>query len=218
MTLLDCFINTSSFWSRNQGAFLGAFGAGIVAIISAYLSSYLTHKKAIERDLQAIKKNLQKESSDYSGILSLIHTELNAHKSHLSLLINSLKKLKESSIENQIFVIDKLPMKFDLSIINNGLNLLHKFSNYDHRIMIFLVSYKNLIMGANTALEFNNANRLLSSQKNISNTGELIASYFNVLDTEYLNKIEPLISDIRKLIERNVNDSDKLIFKELTDI
>lgn len=73
-------------------------------------------------------------------------------------------------------------------------------------------------MGANTALEFNNANRLLSSQKNISNTGELIASYFNVLDTEYLNKIEPLISDIRKLIERNVNDSDKLIFKELTDI
>lgn len=210
MTLLSCCLQNLNFWDRNQGTFLGFLGAGIVAILAAFLSSFLTYKKAI-------KKDLGKESYMYSGLLSLIHTELDAHKAHLTLLINSLNNLKKSSIVNETFVIDKLPMQFDISLINKGLFKLCSFKNYDHRIMIYLVTYKNLIMGVNIALEFNNANELLSKQKNINNAGELIESYFNVLNSEYLSKIGPLISEIKILIERKVNKSDLLIFRELNE-
>lgn len=209
MLLLSCFLQNSNFWDRNQGTLLGFLGAGIVAILAAFLSSHLTYKKSI-------KKDLEKESYMYSGLLSLIHTELDAHKAHSKLLINSLKNLKEFSIKKQTFVTDKLPMPFDMSLLNNGLNQLCTFKNYDHRIMILLVTYKNLIMDTNVALEFKNANEILS-QKHIKNKEESIKGYFNTLNSEYLNKIEPLISKIKVLIEQNVNKTDLLIFRELNE-
>lgn len=210
MTLLSCCIQNLSFWERNEGTLLGASISVIVAILAAFLSSHLTYKKAI-------KKDLKQESNMYSGLLSLIHTELNAHKTHLKLLVNSLQVLKETSKENHLFVIDELPMQFDLSIINNGLNQLCRFEYFDHRIMVFLISYKNLIMGVNISLEFKNANELLLKQKNIDDVEKRIESYFNVLDTEYLKKIDPLISNIKILIESNVTKSDLLIFRELNE-
>jgi len=36
-----------------------------------------------------------------------------------------------------------------------------------------------------------------------------IADYFNVLNNEYINKTQPVISDIRKLIENELKDYPK---------
>jgi len=199
-----------SFWERNEGTFLGAISAGLVAVITVYLSTYLNNKKEVE-------KNLREETNKYSGLLSLIHTELNAHKLHLQLLKNSLNTIKELSIERRFFIVADLPMRFDLSFVNDGLRELCKFQNFDHQIMILLITYKNLVNGINIALEFERANKLLFDNKDGNNIEESIESYFNVLEKDYLNKIDLLITDIRMLIERNVTKSDMLIFREIID-
>lgn len=199
-----------SFWERNEGTFLGAISAGLVAVITVYLSTYLNNKKEVE-------KNLREETNKYSGLLSLIHTELNAHKLHLQLLKNSLNTIKELSIERRFFIVADLPMRFDLSFVNDGLRELCKFQNFDHQIMILLITYKNLVNSINLSLEFERANKLLFDNKDGNNIEESIESYFNVLEKDYLNKIDLLITDIRMLIERNVTKSDMLIFREIID-
>lgn len=54
MTLLNCYLQNSIFGDRNQGTLLGFLGAGIVAILAAFLSTYLTYKKAVKKELEKL--------------------------------------------------------------------------------------------------------------------------------------------------------------------
>ena len=187
-----------NFWQRNEGEIVGTLGAFMIAILASLYASYLT------------KKNIrQKETDNYNGILSLIHTELGAQKQHLNLLRNSLKILLDASVTNKNIPIDELPMKFDLSILDYAIFKIYEYKDYQQGIPTLLIHYRNLIKGVNTSLEFKNSIKMI--KEGISEVENTIKSYFNVLDTEYLDKMNLAIETINKLIEENIDDKKKLV-------
>lgn len=187
-----------NFWQRNEGEIVGTLGAFLIAILASLYASYLTRKN-IRR----------KETDNYNGILSLIHTELGAQKQHLTLLRNTLKILLDASVTNKNIPIDDLPMKFDLTILDYAIFKIYEYKDYHQGIPTHLVHYRNLIKGANTSLEFKNPIKMIN--EGISDVEYTIKSYFNVLDTEYLDKMKLSIKTISNLIEENIDDKKKLV-------
>ena len=190
-----------NFWQRNEGEIIGTLGAFIIAILASLLASYLTRKN-INR----------KETDNYNGILSLIHTELGAQKQHLNLLRNTLKDLVDAAVTNKNIPIEELPMKFDLSILDYAIFKLYEYKNYHQGISTLLVHYRNLIKDANKSLEFKNSIKMID--EGISDVENTIKSYFNVLDKEYLDKMDLAIKTINELIEKNIDDKTKLAIIE----
>jgi len=185
------------FICRNEGELVGTIGAFIAAIFTALLASYLT-KKNIER----------KDKKNYNSILTLIHTELGAQKHHLFLLKNSLKELRNASIANKNFPIEELPMKLDLSILDYAIFKIYEYKNFNNEIAALLVHYRNSVKGLNRSLEFKGAIKMIEDGMNeIENT---IDTYFNVLNAEFVNKMEIAITKIKKLIEEIIDDKSKL--------
>jgi len=187
-----------NFWQRNEGEIVGTLGAFMIAILASLYASYLT-KKNIRR----------KETDNYNGILSLIHTELGAQKQHLNLLRNTLKNLLDASVINKNIPIDELPMKFDLSILDYAIFKVYEYKDYHHGIPALLVHYRNLIKGVNTSLEFKNSIKMIN--EGIYDVENTITSYFDVLDSEYLDKMNLTIKTINDLIEENIDDKKKLV-------
>lgn len=188
----------SNFWQRNEGEIIGTLGAFMIAILASIFAYYLT-KKNIRR----------KEVDNYNGILALIHTELGAQKQHLILLRNTLKELLDASVVNKNIPIEDLPMKFDLSILDYAVFKLYEYKDYHQGISSLLVYYRNLIKGANNSLEFKNSIKMIES--GISDVENTIKSYFNVLDSEYLDKMNLAITTIMELIENTIDDKEKLV-------
>ncbi|MEX2514206.1 MAG: hypothetical protein WD398_14985 [Cyclobacteriaceae bacterium] len=187
-----------NFWQRNEGEIVGTLGAFMIAILASIYASYLT------------KKNIRLKDTDiYNGILSLIHTELGAQKQRLNLLRNTLKILLDASVTNKNFPINELPMKFDLSILDYALLKIYEYKDYHQEISTLLVHYRNLIKGVNTSLEFKNSIKMIND--GIGEVEDTIASYFNVLDKEYLDKMNLAIETINDLIEENIDDKKKLV-------
>lgn len=190
-----------NFWQRNEGEIVGTLGAFMIAILASLFASYLT-KKNIRR----------KETDNYNGILSLIHTELGAQKKHLNLLRNTLKDLVDASVTNKNIPIEELPMKFDLSILDFAIFKLFEYKDYHQEISSLLVYYRNLIKDINNSLEFKNLIKM--NEDGMSDIENTIKSYFNVLDTEYVDKMDGAIKTIRDLIEKNIDDKKKLVMLE----
>jgi len=194
-----------NFWERNEGALIGAIGGLLIAILAAYLTYFFSVRQA-----------QKKEKDAYLGLLYTLHVELYWQNHHFDLLKKTLVKLKSASIENNSFVIESSPMQFNLSIIETGLLKVIDYKYYDYRIVALLTSYLNQIRDINYFLDFKNANELIHNFNDKHEIEQRIADYFNVLNNEYVNKTQPVISDIRKLIENELKDypNEKMVCAE----
>ena len=193
------------FWQRNEGEIIGTIGAFLIAIFAAIVASHLT------------KKNLtRKEKDKYNGTLALIHTELGAHYQHLNLLRNSLKELVNASIVTKNFPIEELPLKFDLAIMDFTIFKLYEYQDYHHGIASLLIHYRSLVKGTNSSLEFKHAIAMIND--GMEDVESTIKSYFNVLDAEYLDKMEMTVKALKTLIEENISDPKKLVMMEKNEV
>lgn len=194
-----------SFWERNEAALIGAIGGLLIAILAAYLTYFFS-----------VCQTQKKEKDAYQGLLYTLHVELFWQNNHFELLRKTLDKLKVVSIENKSFVLERSPMAFNLTIVETCLLKIIDYKYYNHKIVVLLTSYLNQIRDINFYLDFKNANDLL---KNINDKKEIeqrISDYFNVLNKEYMDKTQPVISKIRILIENELKDypKEKMVFIE----
>jgi hypothetical protein len=194
MNLLICCLQTLNFWDRNEGTFLGSFGAGIVAIIAYFLSQYSIRKK---------------EKYKYEGLLYTAHVELDEHKHHFKLLKNTLAKLKNVSVQKGTFVLKNAPTQFNLSVLETILLQTIEYKKYNHEVVAVLTSYLNQIRNINYLLDFRNAGLTLNLLDNKKDRINAIEDYFNHLDSEYINKTRPSISTIRLFIEKDLKNYSK---------
>lgn len=198
-------MNKLNFWERNEGDLIGAMGGLLIAILAAYLTYFFSVRQA-----------QKKERDAYQGLLYTLHVELYWQNNHFDLLKVTLDKLKDASIENKSFVLESSPMQFNLSIIETGLLKAIDYKYYNHEIVALLTSYLNQIRDINYYLDFKNANMLLHNLADKQEIEQRIGDYFNVLNNEYITKTQPVISDIRKMIENELKDypKDKMVCAE----
>lgn len=198
-------MNKLNFWERNEGDLIGAMGGLLIAILAAYLTYFFSVCQA-----------QKKERDAYQGLLYTLHIELYWQNNHFDLLKVTLNKLKDASIENKSFVLESSPMQFNLSIIETGLLKAIDYKYYNHEIVALLTSYLNQIRDINYFLDFKNANMLLHNLANKQEIEQRIGDYFNVLNNEYITRTQPVISDIRKMIENELKDypKDKMVCAE----
>lgn len=182
-----------TFWERNEGTLLGTLGGVIIAILAAFLTLLFSQYQ--------ISK---KEKETYQGLLYTLHVELHWHDQHFDLLKNTLQKLKTTSIKNHEFVLLNSPMQFDLSITETILLKVVEYKHFNQELVAFLTSYLNQMKDINYFLDFSNASELLIKTENGINKGELISDYFTVLENQYIGKTQPVISDMRKIIENEL--------------
>lgn len=194
-----------NFWARNEGQIIGTIGAGIVAILAAFLASWLTQRQINKKD-----------KNEYQGLLYTLHVELNWQNNQFELLKKTLERIESISIENQSFVLTNAPMQFDLSVTEQCLSKIIDYKQFNHGLVALLTSYQNQIRDINFYLDFKNANEVLINQQDTQDIDSRIEDYFNVLKSEYINRTQSAISDIRKLIESELEDyhKNKLILKE----
>lgn len=196
-----------NFLTRNEGQIIGTLGGVLIALIAAYLTYYFSR-------LQVKRK----EKKSYQGMLYILHLELYFHNDQLDRLRETLEKLKITSIDKREFVIENSPAEFNLSIIEKCLDKIINYEGFKPELVVFVVSYINLIKEFNYILDFRNARELMS--KIIENENrdieERIEDYFDTLNVEYIDKAKLNISEIRKIIENELKDypRDKMIFKE----
>lgn len=194
-----------TFWERNEGTLLGTLGGILIAILAAFLTLMFSQYK--------ISK---KEKENYQGLLYTLHAELYWHDHHFKLLKNTLLKLKTASIKKQEFVLLNSPMQFNLSITETILLKAVEYKHYKHELIALLTSYLNQMRDINYFLDFSNANELLIKTENGINNGEIISDYFTVLENQYIEKTQPVISDMRKIIESELKNypKEKMVLTE----
>lgn len=200
-------IETMNFWTRNEGQIIGTLGGVLIALIAAYLTYYFSR-------LQAKRK----EKESYLGMLYILHLEFYFHNDQLDRLRETIEKLKVSSIEKREFVIENPPAEFNLSIVEKCLDKIIDYECFKHEIVIFVVSYINLIKEFNYILDFRNARELMSKIRLNENIDivEKIEGYFDTINVEYIDKAKLNISELRRIIENELKDfpRDKIIAKE----
>jgi len=196
-----------NFWTRNEGQIIGTLGGTLIALIAACLTFYFSQ-------LQAKRK----ERESYQSMMYVLHTELYWQNNQLDLLKRTLDELKKVSIKEREFVIENPPAEFNLSIVEKCLDKIIDYEDYNHKLVVFLVSYINQIKSLNNILDFRNVRELMSktSKNETRDIEKLIEGYFNTFNVEYIDKAKPNISTIRKLIENELKDfpKEKMVFKE----
>lgn len=191
-------MNELNFWERNEGELIGAMGGILIAILAASLTYFFS-----------IYQTQKKEKDAYQGLLYTLHVELYWQNNHFDLLRKTLDKLKVASMVNKSFVLESSPMQFNLSIIETGLLKAIDYKYYNHEIVAFVTSYLNQIRDINYYLDFRSANDLMLNLNDKQEIEQRIADYFDVLINEYINRTQPVISNIRKLIENELKDYPK---------
>ena len=194
-----------SFLQRNEGQLVGTAGG----ILIAFLATYLSYR-------YSGYQNRKKEKTHYQGILYTLHVELYWQNIHFDLLVKTLENLKIVSIQNKSFVIEDSPMQFDLTIIEKGLANIIEYKNYKHELVALLVSHLNQIRSINQFIDFKNVSTLNKNLQEKKIVEKSIEGYFDTLSKEYINKTQPGISGIRKMIEDELKDypKDKMVFIE----
>ena len=140
-----------NFWTRNEGQIIGTLGGVIIALIAAYLTYYFSRIQA-----------KRKERKSYQGMLYILHLELYFQNDQLYRLRETIEKLKITSIDKREFVIENPPAEFNLSIIEKCLDKIIDYEGFKHELVVFVVSYINIIKEFNYILDFRNARELMS--------------------------------------------------------
>jgi hypothetical protein len=194
-----------SFLQRNEGELIGALGGAFIAILAALLT-YLLSKRQVQK----------KEKRIYHGQLYILHVELYWHKNSLKLLSNSINELKNASMRDREILIENFPLTVDSAVIDASLKNIIEYKNFNHGIVALLVSYQNQLRNIIKALDFKNAKELLENKINEDQIVDSIQEYFDVLNSQYLDKVQLMVPDIRKHIEQELKEYklEKLILVE----
>lgn len=191
----------TTFWDKYSIQVISTASGVLIALVAAFLTYYLSKH-------QTNNDNKHK----YQGLLYTLHVELDWHYHHFDLMTNTLRKLEKNSMAIERFATNGDPMLFDLSIVENIVLKLTDYKNFDHAIVALLTSYLNNLKDINSYLDFRIANELLDNQVGNHDSKQIISDYFQTLRSEYVDKTQPVINDIQKLIKDELKNYPKEVF------
>lgn len=199
--------NDQCFWARNEGEIIGAIGGLLIAIVAAILTNWISKKHADK-----------KEHNTYIGYVYTLHSELAFQSHQFKLLISSLDSYRRVSLASHRFVIDHLPAQFNIELIETLILKMLDYKNFNSLVVVKLLAYVSQAKAIIEYIDFHNANQLLENLITDEDKDECINLYLDNINNEYVNKMIPLISEIRLNIEnKDLKDysKEKLLFKEI---
>jgi hypothetical protein len=195
---------------RNEGSILGAFFAGLIAILSVYLTSKANKKS-----------RLQKEIEIYSGLLYSIKVELIYHSKNHDFLIKELIIIRNESILVNKIIINSASRNISVSFLNELRSKIIDTEIFNTTILLFVSSYINKCELVNNDIKFERLIKVNEKYKGEVNIQASIKSYFDVV-IEQTENLKKSIPNIIKLINEDltrmgkpseINDSEYLKVK-----
>jgi hypothetical protein len=187
--------NQSWLWN-NSGAIIasmvGAFLAGLVAL----LSINRTHKKNQKLQLEKDVKDRGHQEDIYCGILFAIHQEISWHKNLHSRLTEELPLIHQVTIEKKYFPVDRVTEYFRVEFLQESRISLMQFDRFDTDFMSLLSAYINLARSINENMNFERANFLKGSFENPERFTEGVDAFFSSLH-ELIDKAESGINNLQ---------------------
>ena len=185
-------VPNQNWLERNEGAFIAALLASIVAIFSVYLTARSIKKQRLER-----------EKEIYCGLLDAIKIELMYHEKNLTFLIKGLEKIKSVSIKENEIIIPEYPRNLSLNFLRGLRNKLIETELLNANILRFLSYYINKCEIINADIDFECLMKLTEKLKGKVNFQEATKSYFDE-EIKQVKNIQLSISGIIKNINANL--------------
>lgn len=190
---------------RNEGAivgsFIGALLAGIIAIISVYLTARSSKIQRREREIEI-----------YCGLLYSIKIELLYHsKTHIN-LIEELEVIKHNSLLSNEIITDSPSRNISLIFLLEVRNKLIDTELFNTNILLLISAYINKCELINNDIKFERLIKISEKFKENVNFQESTKSYFDIV-IKQIGDLQNSIPDIISYI-----NSDLQSFGKTSDI
>lgn len=190
-----------NWFEKNEGnivgALVGSFFAGIIAVISVYLTS------------QANKKlRLLKEKEIYCGFLYSTKIELIYHSKNHSKLVEELKVIQHNSLIASEVITDAPSSNISLSFLKELRSKIVDTELFNTKILLFLSDYINKCELVNNDIQFERLIKVSEKFKEQIDFQSSIKSYFDIV----IKEVENLIKSIPDAIQL-INDDLALMGK-----
>lgn len=177
-----------TWFQRNEGniigGLLGAFLAGLIAIISVQLTSSANTRNRIKR-----------EKEIYCGLLYALKIELDNNSNDYNNLIGELKVILQRSLSTNEIIADAPSRDISISFLQELRTKMMDTEVFNTKILLLISEYINDSELINRDIEFERLIKLTEKFKEQVDFPEAINSYFSTVieQIENLEKSNPLI-------------------------
>jgi hypothetical protein len=186
------------WWDRNEGTFLGALFAGLIALISVLMTNYFNKRTKFDREKEV-----------YCGMLFAIKTELEYHHKSFPHLIQELQAILERSIEVKDIIINKPSRDISVMFLKEIRGKILSLENYNSNVFRVISSYINKCELINSDIQFERIIRLNQKVKNDPTFEDSIRGYFDKV-IEEIKKVSLSIEYIFSLINDDLTSLGKV--------
>src|ERR1035437_9719559 len=155
---------------RNEGSIVGAFFAGLIAVLSVYLTSR-ANKKA----------HKQREKEIYCGLLYSIKIELIYHNKNHDNLIEELRIIQKNSINANELITDSTSRNIQVSFLKELRSKIIDTDLFNTKILLFLSAYINKCELVNSDINFEKLIKISEKFKTQFDIPASIKSYFDAI-------------------------------------
>lgn len=187
----------SSWIEKNEGTFLGAFLAGLIAILSVYLTTRSTKKS-----------RLAKETEIYCGLLYAIKIELIYQSKNHDFLIQELEVIKHNSLIANEIITDSPSRTITLNFLQDVRSKIISTELFNTRILLLLSAYMNKCELVNCDIKFERLIKLSEKFKDKVNFPESTKTYFDII-IKQVNDLKKAIPDIISYINADLKSFGK---------
>lgn len=201
-----CFVkitNTQnqSWFEKNEGeifgSFIAAFFAGLIAILSVYLTSRANKNQKQER-----------EKEIYCGLLFAIKIELlyqvQTHKN----LIEELKVIEHNSLIANEIIVENPSRNISLTFLNKIRDKVIESEIFNTNILLLLTAYINKCELVNSDINFDRMIKISQKFKDKVNFPASTKSYFSIV-IEQINNLQEAIPELIKHINFDLQSLGK---------
>jgi hypothetical protein len=176
-----------------------AFSAGVLI---AFVTTFFAFKFAKRQE------NL-KQKRIYNKALSIIDANLDWKLNQINRLDTIIVLLKESSIIEKEIIINKFPANFNSSMLQSSIEYLIEYKDCDDTLIRTLTFFLNHIEELNYQLDFSHANKTISTLSNSESIEKGIVEYFDIIKTDYIEKIIHEINFCKSIIREEKIKSER---------
>ena len=163
------------------GAFLGTFGAALVAILTVYGTHYFSKKRYRERK-EEIESDL---INTYCGALHSVIVELRWHLQINGMIRNQVFGIKDKSIKAGRMIIDEPSTLIKTEFLKEARREMLNFKNFNPVITTHAQLYINKAEIINRSLQLNIIDETVERFEEEENFGKAVELYFDQLGKDF---------------------------------
>ncbi len=186
-----------SWIERNEGAFIGTLLAGLVAILTVYLTARSNKRQRLER-----------EKEIYCGLLNAIKIELDYHKQIFPIIVEGLQNIRDISITQEKMITSKAPREIPLSFLFDIRKRLIDSDLLNSNLLKFISFYITKCEIVNKDMDYENLIRLNEKLKENFKFSDAVKDYFNK-EIEEVGNLQKSITVINNIIDKELNINGK---------